>query len=211
MTSLSEINAHIIKKRIPNEKNIDIQLFNTVDELKTLLSNADKNIRYAVVLYECCFDNVIFQFYTDLFNIKYNINRFCNDSDETDSKQFDYLCKNEEKFISNVFMYLSNELYVEDIFIITNDSDDKEKVINKETYSYLKFENTPNIYLTFRGTFLHFNAIEYLPENLINNLYVADFLDNKWLKWEPEYYAKDNNIEIISKFINETLKFEVNY
>ena len=107
-------------------------------------------------------------------------------------------------------MYLSGELYVEDIFIITNDSDDKEKVINKETYSYLKFENTPNIYLTFRGTFLHFNVIENLPENLINNLYVADFLDNNWLKWEPEYYAKDN-IEVISKFINETLKFDVNY
>lgn len=175
-----------------------IKLFDSEDSLKYILDELEKDINHVVIIYENHAGNVLFQFYTDKFNIKYDI-----DNDNEDNDKFNILCNNYKKYLSNIFMYLS-KTNVKNIFIITNDEDYGHTVIDKEIYYNLKFENSPNVYLTFRNTFIFFNPYEYLPNNLIINLYFSDNLkNNKWIKWQQEFFSTDEEQrEIIIEYLH---------
>jgi hypothetical protein len=186
--------------------------FNTIEELKSLLNNVDKNVTVATITHnayggQTSFD-VCFEGPSGRDTIKLDI----TDSDaEENPDKFDYYADNWKDFFKVIFKFIKGTA-VKKLYLLTNDEDESTDCIDKDMFEVLNYKGVPEVYVTFRGNFMFFDAKRIVPKVLQDKLFVKD-KGTDWIKWRPEFYAKDDDedAERVVQYAKDTYNYEIPY
>jgi hypothetical protein len=164
-------------------------LFENVEELSDILDTIKKDYETCTVNLNCTGANDSFNIVLEKSSEKVTITFNLDMYDEDDDTNINYFIDNYQNFFKDIFEYV-NTSKVKKLYLFTNDEDEYTTCIKPETFELLEGASLDEVYITFRGHFMDFEAESFMPESLRDILYVRA-TDAEWIKWQPDFYCED--------------------